>query len=415
MVNTEWAFPFADSKGDRMYSDADFAKFFSAWFVNGVFINVGGGLQIVDSAAGGMKITLKSGAANINGRVYYLNTNTDFTVPVASSTQDRTDSIVLRLDLSARTMNTIYKQSDTSLVRNDSTYEIQLAKINVNKNISEITQSMITDMRTNKGVCGLASPNDPIDVDNFISQFKLQFNEQLNNNNAEFISWFTNLKSQLNSNQASNLQNQINSNSEKIVDNINNIQLLLNKKTLPKWSNNTIYKVGDLVTFNSLGNLTTGLLTNPIFMCMENHTSGTTFPDSNNKQWVLTNIDSSYRIIQNINQGNGLYGDYIRIGNMVNVHNSSSTSSMVGLGLAWSKMANAGTVPNVFLPSYDTDSHLTMGGLQHIFTREFRTDGSIWIRQTWGSKGSVGSGTYFIESPSWITQAVPFWIAGTPT
>lgn len=210
MANTEWAFPFADSNGDRMYSDADFAKFFSAWFVNGVFINVGGGLQLVDSIAGGMRITLKSGAANINGRVYYLNGDTEFTVPVASSTKDRTDSVVLRLDLSNRTMSTIYKQSDTSLVRNDSTYEIQLAKISVNKNISEITQSMITDMRTNKSVCGLASPNNPIDVDTFIAQFKSQFNEQLDNNNNDFINWFTNLQNQLNSNQASNLQNQIN-------------------------------------------------------------------------------------------------------------------------------------------------------------------------------------------------------------
>lgn len=222
MANTEWAFPFADNNGDRMYSDADFAKFFSAWFVNGVFINVGGGLQILDSAAGGMKITLKSGAANINGRVYYLNTDTDFTVPVASSTQDRTDSIVLRLELSARAMSTIYKQSDTSLVRNDSTYEIQLAKINVNKNISEITQSMITDMRTDKNVCGLASPNDPIDVDTFITQFESQFNEQLNNNNADFINWFTNLQNQLNSNQASNLQNQITN----IQDSIKRYQIL---------------------------------------------------------------------------------------------------------------------------------------------------------------------------------------------
>lgn len=210
MANTEWAFPFADNNGDRMYSDADFAKFFSAWFVNGVFINVGGGLQILDSAAGGMKITLKSGAANINGRVYYLNGDTEFNVPVASSIQDRTDSIVLRLDLSARTMNTIYKQGDTSLVRNDSTYEIQLAKINVNKNISEITQSMITDMRTNKTACGLASPNDPVDVDQFITQFKALFDKQLTDNGNAFENWFQNLKNELDSNQATNLQNQIN-------------------------------------------------------------------------------------------------------------------------------------------------------------------------------------------------------------
>lgn len=288
MANTEWAFPFADNNGDRMYSDADFAKFFSAWFVNGVFINVGGGLQLVDSINGGMRITLKSGAANINGRVYYLNGDTEFTVPVALSTQDRTDSVVLRLDLSARTMSTIYKQSDTSLVRNDSTYEIQLAKINVNKNISEITQSMITDMRTDKNVCGLASPNDPIDVDNFISQFKLQFNEQLNNNNADFISWFSNLKSQLDSNQASNFQNQINTNKD-------NIDLKLDKaenSKIKSWEKQKDYKVGDFIFVSNVGYRNSGKLTNAVLRCLVDHTSGDTFPSSSENKWFLINKEA---------------------------------------------------------------------------------------------------------------------------
>ena len=189
----------------------------------------------------------------------------------------------------------------------------------------------------------------------------------------------------------------------------------MNGSTVRTWQPNTQYSIGDLVTFNSLGADSTGKLTNPIFKAVQAHVSDTTFPSSSNTQWQLTNIESAYRIVQNINQGNGLYGDYIRVGYMVNVHNSSATSSSVGLSLAWNKMANAGTVPAVFLPVYNTDSHLTMGGLQHIFTREFRTDGSIYIRQTWGSSGSVGSGTYFVESPTWITQASPVWVAGVPS
>lgn len=416
MANSvEWAFPFADNNGDRLYNDSDFAKFFSAWFVNGIFINVGKGLQVVDSVAGGMRITLKNGAANINGRVYYLNTDTDLTVPVASSLQDRTDSIVIRLDTSARTISTIYKQSDTSVTRNTTTYELQIATIFVAKNISEITQSMITDMRTNKSVCGLASPNDPIDVDEFTKQYQALFNKQLNDNNDSFQTWFSNLKNELNSNQAANLQNQINTHTTKIDTNSSNINLLLNKKTVPQWAANTGYSVGDLVRFNSLGTLATGLLTNPIFVCISNHTSSTNFPDSTTALWSLLNVATSYTIQVNINQGNGLMGDYLRVGYDVTVHNSSPTSSTVGLSTSWGKVSVAGTIPKAFLPAFDTDSHLTMAGLQHIFTREFRPDGSIWIRQTWGSSGSVGSGTYFVETPKWTTKSLPVWSAGTPT
>lgn len=212
----EYSFPFADSGGDRAYSDADFAKFYSAIFANGVFINVGGGLQVVDNGVG-MNVLLKAGSANIGGRVYFLNADQAFTVPVASSTQDRVDSVVIRLDLSARSINAFYKQADTSVTRNSNTYELQIAKITVPKNANDILQQNIADMRTDKTVCGIASPNDPIDVTTFKAQFEATFNQQLSDNQTQFQAWFTNLKNELDSNQASNLQNQISKNTSDIA------------------------------------------------------------------------------------------------------------------------------------------------------------------------------------------------------
>lgn len=291
MDNTEWAFPFADNNGDRVYSDSDFAKFFSAWFVNGVFINVGGGLQLVDSVAGGMRITLKSGAANINGRVYYLNTDTDLTVPVASPVQDRTDSIVVKLDITNRTMGVVYKQGDTTVTRNTSIYEMQLATIFVAKNINEMTKDMISDMRTNKSVCGLASPNDPVDVDQFVTQFKAIFDKQLTNNSNDFDAWFSNLKNQLDSNQASNLQNQIN----KTNDNVKLKANITDQIKIKPWSSNTQYNIGDNVFIGQLGDLSTGLLNNTILRCIKSHVSTNNFPSSDDKTWVIIN-SSSYSI-----------------------------------------------------------------------------------------------------------------------
>lgn len=286
---TEWSFPFADNKGDRAYSDADFAKFFSAWFANGVFINVGGGLKVLGST-NGMNVTLKKGAANINGRVYYLNDDQAFSVPVASNSQDRTDSIVIRLDLASRVINAVYKQSDTTVTRNDNVTELQIAKILVPRSSTSVLESNISDMRPNDTVCGLASPTDPIDVGGFTTQYEALFNSQLTKNSNDFTAWFSNLKSQLDSNQASNLQNQINTNKA-------NIDLKLDKtenSKIKSWEKQKDYKVGDLVFVSNVGYRNSGKLTNAVLRCLVNHTSTDVFPDSSENKWFLVNKEAYF-------------------------------------------------------------------------------------------------------------------------
>ena len=284
---TEWSFPFADNKGDRAYSDADFAKFFSVWFANGVFINVGSGLK-VSGSINGMNLTLKKGAANINGRVYYLNDDQAFSVPVASNSQDRIDSIVIRLDLASRVINAVYKQSDTTVTRNDNVTELQIAKILVPKSSTVVEESNITDMRSNETVCGLASPTDPIDVGEFTTQYEALFNLQLTQNANDFTTWFKNLKSQLDSNQASNLQNQIDAANEKIDLKAN----LSDHTRIKSWQPQIDYKAGDLVFVGNVGYRNSGKLTNAVLRCLVDHTSTDVFPDSSEHKWFLINKEA---------------------------------------------------------------------------------------------------------------------------
>lgn len=391
----EYSFPFADSGGDRAYSDADFAKFYSAIFANGVFINVGGGLQVVDNGVG-MNILLKAGSANIGGRVYFLNADQAFTVPVASSTQDRVDSVVIRLDLSARSINAFYKQADTSVTRNSNTYELQIAKITVPKNANDILQQNIADMRTDKTVCGIASPNDPIDVTTFKAQFEAMFNQQLSDNQTQFQSWFTNLKNQLDSNQASNLQNQIN-------DNKTNIALKVDKSAqdnVKQWQPNTSYVVGDMVTFSSLGSLSTGLLTNPIFVARQNHVSGSTFPASGDAKWQLINQEAyTYNLF---------YSSYAvdftfkRVGNIINVL-STPFRHDISNGYSISKSEpNAGYLNDFVKPNFEV--FLSTGISILVVTQA----GEIWASGNGNTIGQWVSETYMAKNP-------PIWNAGTPT
>lgn len=201
---TQYSFPWNDVHGDRLYDADDFMRFFAAFMKTGVVMSYKGGLR-VRSAHDGMNIQVGSGSAVIEGRSYLNDADIGIQVNVASSIQDRVDSIVLRMDKNARTTQLFYKPGDTTVARNDTTYELQLAKISVKTNATQITDADITDMRSDFTVCGWSTPFDNINVDGIVDQYKEIFEQK----DLEFQAWFKNLKKQLDDNQASNLQNQI--------------------------------------------------------------------------------------------------------------------------------------------------------------------------------------------------------------
>lgn len=406
---TEWSFPFADNNGDRAYSDADFAKFFSAWFANGVFINVGGGLK-VSGSTNGMNVTLKNGAANINGRVYYLNDDQAFSVPVASNSQDRTDSIVIRLDLASRIINAVYKQSDTTVTRNDNITELQIAKILVPKSSTVVAESNITDMRSNETVCGLASPTDPIDVGEFTTQYEAIFNSQLTQNTNDFTMWFENLKSQLDSNQASNLQNQID-------ENVIGIANLENKKVgvddvqnVKNWETNKQYKTGDLVFVSGLNltDITKGQISGGLLRCLVDHVSGTSFPSSDDNKWKLLNI-SSYTIKGSSDFAYQVKAKLVRIGNVVSCSVlDNSHSSMPSTYGGW--INGKEKLPQEYTPAQEhVFMKITAGPTQGVvYGLDITSGGSI----RYGTSQNIGNGFWLHGSDTWTTQTDPTWQGG---
>jgi hypothetical protein len=205
----QWSFPFQDINGDRVYSDADFAHFFQNLFTNGVFMPVGHQLQVkaLDTAA--MKIAVADGAANINGRQFMNTADVQFNVPVASTSQDRVDSVVVRLDIANRSVSLAYKQGVTAVVRTDLIWELQLAQITVVKNASAITAANISDSRGNSALGGYASPFESVPTDGLVAQYGALLSAFMTTSKSTFENWFNNLVDQLSDNQATNLQAQI--------------------------------------------------------------------------------------------------------------------------------------------------------------------------------------------------------------
>lgn len=142
----------------RQYTANTFAEYFKNFFSTGV----NNGLQII--ALSGMNVSLAQGFAVILGYFYKNDGSFSIVIDSADPNLPRVDRIVLKLDLTARTIHVEVKKGATSsspvvpsLQRDSNIYEISLAKINVLAGITAITAANITDERYDYSVCGISS------------------------------------------------------------------------------------------------------------------------------------------------------------------------------------------------------------------------------------------------------------------
>lgn len=170
---------------DRKYLASQFAKYFSLFVGNGVFVSPTNQLKVL--AVSGMNVKLLPGFAFING--YWYNNDDDISIVVQANTSgsNRTDSIVLRYSNVDRTISYLYNQGSTALVRNASYYDICVAQITVPTNAEAIFDSNITDTRSDENVCGFVKGLiDVVSTDDLFAQFESMFD-----------AWFDTVKGQL--------------------------------------------------------------------------------------------------------------------------------------------------------------------------------------------------------------------------
>lgn len=145
---------------DRAVKAEDWAWYFSTFIGNGVFPNPTDGLQVVADSA--MNILVKDGFGYINGYAFRNPADYQMTVQTADGSLGRIDRVVLRWDLANRLMELAIKTGTPSsspaapaLTRSADIYELALADISVAAGTTTITQSMITDRRSNPDLCGI--------------------------------------------------------------------------------------------------------------------------------------------------------------------------------------------------------------------------------------------------------------------
>lgn len=180
---------------DIKYYYNQFADYFSKFFGNGVYYNPDNCLKVL--ATGAMSVAVKAGWAFVNGFWYHLDEDMSLPVPANSTAYTRTDSVILRWNLTNRTISLIYATDTVTPTRDDSTYDLILAQIEVEPSVASILGDKITDKRTDQTVCGIVRglEADSIDTETLFAQYDAIFNE-----------WFDTVKDQVTGDLAIRLQ-----------------------------------------------------------------------------------------------------------------------------------------------------------------------------------------------------------------
>ncbi len=236
--------PFNSIDHDRVYKAEDWAWYFSTFIGNGVFPKPTNGLMVM--ADGAMNVAVKAGFGFINGYAFRNQDDHVITIAIGDGSLGRIDRIVLRWDLTNRQMVLDCKQGTPSadpqpvaLTRTADTYELALADISVTKGMTTISQSNITDRRTNTDLCGIVEGTvsqidwatltaqlnafmseytERIaadyaayvdDIETFEGQFKTDANAWMSEEQAEFEAWVETIRNIIDETVAGHLQNEI--------------------------------------------------------------------------------------------------------------------------------------------------------------------------------------------------------------
>lgn len=171
-----------DGTYDRVYDAYDFADYFATFIGNGVFADPSNQLKVY--ASSGLNVSVKPGKAFIKGHYYILDEAKSITVPLNTSSVNKTYYVCCTLDNLLRTITTDVRETGTQSTPevSEAKHELILCSIIVKPGETNITDSMITDRRPDPSYCGYVSGVvKQIDVQDAFTQFQAAFEEWFNN------------------------------------------------------------------------------------------------------------------------------------------------------------------------------------------------------------------------------------------
>lgn len=203
----------SDGSYDRTYNADQMSLYFEGLVSDGVYENVGDAMQVVAST--GMEVQVKSGRMLIGSKWVKNDAAYQITLNSSHVTLNRYTAIVVRLDLSTRTISIIAKDGDNAtdptkptMTNSQTIKEMCLAYIYVGRGVTSISQANIEDTRPDNNVCGwVTGIVQQVDTSTLFLQWQTayeQFYQQMQTwqqqQESAFDVWFSALTDQLNVN-----------------------------------------------------------------------------------------------------------------------------------------------------------------------------------------------------------------------
>lgn len=145
---------FTSNNGDRLYTTAQLATFYKGMMSTGVYPNYLNNMEVT-KVTDTMKTSINTGGAIIEGYTCDNSSTYELTHDTADATNPRIDLIILRMDLSERSiLPAILKGTPAAsptapeLTQTTNLYEIALASVTVGAGVSTLNASTLTDLRT---------------------------------------------------------------------------------------------------------------------------------------------------------------------------------------------------------------------------------------------------------------------------
>lgn len=200
----------SDGTYDRAYNSDQISDMFEGLVSDGVFESIGDAMVV--TAKSGMTVQVGTGRASIDGRWIRNDAKMDITLAASNIALNRWSAIVMRLNMSSRTMSIVEKVGTAatnpvkpSLTNSTTVKEKCLAYVYVKAGAGSITQVDITDMRANTAVCGwVTGVIKQVDTSQLFLQYQAAYERQLatmqaweTQQKAAFDTWFSALTDQL--------------------------------------------------------------------------------------------------------------------------------------------------------------------------------------------------------------------------
>lgn len=203
----------SDGTYDRVYNADQMSTYFEGLVSDGVYESVDDAMQVL--AGTGMQVQVGAGRAIIDSKWLKNTAAYPLTINAAHVTLNRYTAIVIRLDLSARTISVVTKDGENAtapikptMTNSETVKEMCLAYVYVGRGVTAITQANIEDTRPDNNVCGwVTGIVHQVDTSKLFLQYQTAYEQQLQTmqdwqeaQETAFNTWFTALTDQLNVN-----------------------------------------------------------------------------------------------------------------------------------------------------------------------------------------------------------------------